>query len=839
MSIDRRVGMPYVPIDLTGVCNVGLESLGDGVEAPLGRQLFHGLPFEIGSDRSRCFVAPRPGAVVEIQVDRVARFVIIAHRLVEPSDIGNVIATYEFAFADGNIVRVPIRARFEIAAVPDEAEIAASPPSGTWGQLPFSARSDRPVGLHPRDEGPWDSAGRRQADVSSADVVPLGYFLWTWENPEPASPVSALRIHLTSSAFIVAAVTVSDEDEYPFARDGARPVHVLVEDGGAALPGITVDRGVAGFVQRASTRSVDEYLADELAGWGESQAGEKACAGYVKLSAVPSATIQVESETASASVGWGELQRRGVLQREGLTIRVLEPARNWVRTTVVDDESGEPIPARVHFRSPEGVPYQPHGHHAHVNGDRETWHIDVGGDVRLGGSTYAYVDGRCEGWLPRGEVVVDVAQGFEYEPLREVIRIEPGQQELTLRLKRWIDLNAEGWYSGDSHVHFLSSVGSQVEAQAEGLNVVNLLLSQWGSLFTSSEEFTGEPLVSRDGKTIVCASQENRQHFLGHLTLLGLKRPVMPWASDGPPEAEVGGTLEVTLAHWADECHRQGGTVVLPHLPVPNGEPAALIATGRIDAVEFLVQSDYVHSEYYRYLNCGYRLPLVAGTDKMSSDVPVGLYRTYVRIPHDEEFTYESWCRNLRAGRTFITAGPIIDLQVDGATCGDTVMLPRGGGTVEVHASAESIFPLHTLQLIDRGRVVASADSATGTRRLELRERIRVTENAWLAARAGGPDYQIGLRHRDVWQRGVMAHTSPVYLHCDEAPSLVDGETINYMLTLIDGSLTHIRGGTLQFPPGSTTHWHGRDDHLRVLEEPFLQAREELHRLLHRLGLPH
>ena len=114
-----------------------------------------------------------------------------------------------------------------------------------------------------------------------------------------------------------------------------------------------------------------------------------------------------------------------------------------------------------------------------------------------------------------------------------------------------------------------------------------------------------------------------------------------------------------------------------------------------------------------------------------------------------------------------------------------------------------------------------------------------MTENSWFAARAGGPDYKIELRHRDVWQRGVMAHTSPVYLNCDEAAQLVDAETIEYMLTLIDGSLTHIRGGTLQFPPGTTTHWHGRDDHLRVLEEPFSRAREELHRLLHRLGLPH
>ena len=64
-----------------------------------------------------------------------------------------------------------------------------------------------------------------------------------------------------------------------------------------------------------------------------------------------------------------------------------------------------------------------------------------------------------------------------------------------------------------------------------------------------------------------------------------------------------------------------------------------------------LAHSDDAMLEYYRYLNSGYRLPLVGGTDKMSSAVPVGLYRTYARL--DEEFSYEAWCRAVRSGRTF------------------------------------------------------------------------------------------------------------------------------------------------------------------------------------------
>ncbi len=87
-----------------------------------------------------------------------------------------------------------------------------------------------------------------------------------------------------------------------------------------------------------------------------------------------------------------------------MRVELVEPGKNWVHVKVLDDDTGVPVPCRVHFRSPDGVPYQPHGHHNHVNSNLDTWHIDVGGDVRLGQITYAYIDGACQGWLPRGEV---------------------------------------------------------------------------------------------------------------------------------------------------------------------------------------------------------------------------------------------------------------------------------------------------------------------------------------------------------------------------------------------------------------------------------------------------
>jgi len=54
--------------------------------------------------------------------------------------------------------------------------------------------------------------------------------------------------------------------------------------------------------------------------------------------------------------------------------------------------------------------------------------------------------------------------------------------------------------------------------------------------------------------------------------------------------------------------------------------------------------------EYYRYLNDGYQLPLVAGTDKMASGVPVGMYRTYAHLGTDTAFSFEAWTRAVREG---------------------------------------------------------------------------------------------------------------------------------------------------------------------------------------------
>jgi hypothetical protein len=439
----------YEPIELGSTCNAGVDIVGDGAaDVPLGRVSLRGLPFLIHEQRDRCFIAPREP--VSVDIGRPARRVIIAHRLLEPGApaghaVGRTVARYTFHLSGGEVVQVPIRERFEIQIVPPE-----------WGREPFLAVTDTHDGNLPRFEGKWSEAGYRLTEHGRGRAS--AFYLWCWENPYPHQVIERLTIDPAGPPFLVAGVTLSNADEHPFVRTASRPVRLVSTDAGGDGPfDLEVDRGVATYPQPLPG-------ADDRPGWGVAGAQD----AYAAIAALPSATVVVrQGGEKLGQVRWGDVERDGTASGERVRVELADPGRNWVHVRVVDDASGKTVPCRVHFRAPDGVPYQPHGHHNHVAQNLGSWHYDVGGDTRLGQQTYAYIDGTCQGWLPRGEVVVDVARGFEYAPLRETVRLEPGQRELTLRIKRMADMAGEGWWSGDSHVHFLSTAGAQLEQQGD------------------------------------------------------------------------------------------------------------------------------------------------------------------------------------------------------------------------------------------------------------------------------------------------------------------------------------------------------------------------------------
>ena len=157
----------YEPVDLSAACNAGVEVLGDEPgDVPLGRVDLRGLPFLIGSEppsAERCFLLPV--APASAGIGRLARRVIVAHRLLEPGApaghaVGQIVAEYVFHLAGGEVVTAPIRERFEIQVVPP-----------AWGRQPFLAVADTENYKLPRFEGRWSESGMRLAEHANLEPI--------------------------------------------------------------------------------------------------------------------------------------------------------------------------------------------------------------------------------------------------------------------------------------------------------------------------------------------------------------------------------------------------------------------------------------------------------------------------------------------------------------------------------------------------------------------------------------------------------------------------------------------------------------------------------------------
>jgi hypothetical protein len=453
---------------------------------------------------------------------------------------------------------------------------------------------------------------------------------------------------------------------------------------------------------------------------------------------------------------------------------------------------GSPSAARVRVVARDGRSLPPRGHRTEVNpGIAE----DSGAGVVLDGATYAYVESTFAVDVPREGAVIEVVRGPQVPPVtRSISASDVVAGALRIDLGPAVAPQVGRWVCGDTHVHFLAPSTALLQARAEGVNVVHLLATQWGDLHTSTTDLGGH-LLSAEGDHAVWVGSENRQNLLGHVGLVGTPSAVLPFASGGPPEGPIGAPVTHLMADWLARCREQGGLAIGAHFPLPMAEIVADIEAGLIDALELQCFDETLKSppiaEWYRYLDAGYRLPFVGGTDKMSAEVPLGQVRTWARLGDGEALTFEAWASALRAGRTFVSSGPIIELRVDGVEPGGTLEL-SARGTVEVEAIARAAQPIISgLEIVLDGQVVAAvgasgppmgvAEGARAVSDLALREHVRVERSGWIAARSRSP-YAIGSAFASV----MAAHTSAVYLDVAGHPRRI--ADLDLPMTLVDGT---------------------------------------------------
>ena len=446
-----------------------------------------------------------------------------------------------------------------------------------------------------------------------------------------------------------------------------------------------------------------------------------------------------------------------------------------VEFSLRDVETGEPVSARIHIVDNNGEYWPPRGHQKFISTSvRES----VGGDVEIAGRTYAYVKPDFTVDLVPGSYEIRAAKGMEYVPLKSKLIVGPDENApVVLNFRRWIDLEKDGWYAGDTHTHFLGDHNALLEAEAEGLNIISVLATKWDQLITDVEKVTGGPSpVSKNGH-IVYFNEETRHNFLGHTILHPIKEPIYPLTWGGHPEGVRDGGDYPAMAHQADKAHAQGGIVTWAHLNdnYAIGELAIDVALGKIDSVDLFMARDPFRSRmqddnipsnverWYMLLNTGARVTATAGTDKMANGMVTGAVRTYAYLG-DKKLTYSAWAEAIKEGQTFVTAGPMLEFMANGAPIGSELELVSGD-KVKLEATVRAPhdrFPWERFEIVQNGKVIASITNESGKDTLTLKKTVRVGGSAWFAARIYVPS-----PHEIVLEGSAhppVAHTSPIYV---------------------------------------------------------------------------
>lgn len=459
-----------------------------------------------------------------------------------------------------------------------------------------------------------------------------------------------------------------------------------------------------------------------------------------------------------------------------------------VHVRVNDAATGQPTPCRVRFTGPDGKYYAPFGRLTEFAVDMA---VDVGGNLLLGNKQYAHIDGTCEIQLPAGvPLTIEITKGPEYRPLRSQFTLPPGKLALRFELERWIDLRAQGWYSGDVRSHFLTPHAALLEAAAEDVAVVNLLLwecrifgeagRQYPSIL-NIEAFSGQrPALEMPGHLVV-VNTLNIHPALGRLILLNCHRIVYPLTC-GSPE----GQDDWALADWCAQCHRKGGLVVGDNFfghceGHPHGELLADLILGKIDALlmgdlenpeaDAKFGQESVLKEWYGLLDCGFHVPVVGGSGKDCNLCPLGCTRTYARLAPGEEFNYKSWIEAVRAGRTFVTNGPLLSFRINDQNPGAVIELPSSDAAVRVRAEARSLVPFCKLRVVANGAVVASAEPTGSPLSATVEADVALPEGGWLTAQCWGA-------WDEALEGWIGAQSSPIYVSVKGRQRQPDPRTI-------------------------------------------------------------
>ncbi|MEN1727907.1 MAG: CehA/McbA family metallohydrolase [Pseudomonadota bacterium] len=419
---------------------------------------------------------------------------------------------------------------------------------------------------------------------------------------------------------------------------------------------------------------------------------------------------------------------------------------------------------------------------------------------------FFYSSGFIEIVAPAGPVTVTAVQGFETAATTQTFEIRANETTaVNITLGRLWDASELGWYSADTHFHLnyggpyrLDPEDIVTDLRAEGLDLGIPLLANLHNRFLQQDLWGWQ----RSEPPLIIFGQEVRSHFLGHVGLFGMDDLFWPWIWG--PYYEIysdDDRLNAEALRHARDGGGLGGYVHPVAIQNPlttdtaGSVPIAFVADavqGEVDLIELAcLWTDEIGTGavWHQVLNLGIPLAATGGSDVMNNyyrTMPVGATRVYVKP--EGEFTQASFQNALRAGRSVISNGPMLDFQIAGSGPGE-VITPSDDAvawTLTVH----SVLPLELIEFFVNGERINTIESAGGATQTYSGQ-LRLPSGGWVTARVTGVN--TGWPAHDSY---LYAETSPIWIgevgSTDPDAAAASASTL---MMLLDNAQQRLRDG--------------------------------------------
>jgi hypothetical protein len=388
----------------------------------------------------------------------------------------------------------------------------------------------------------------------------------------------------------------------------------------------------------------------------------------------------------------------------------IAPARGatgQLEVIAIDKDTGKPVACRMHLAGPNN------------NKPRKAdkapfWH------------DHFVFPGKILLKLPLGNYSFVMERGLEYldQNGRFTLNVFADDSK-QIELRRFVDMSAEGWWSGDLDVR--RPVGDiELLMSADDLHVAEVISwtnekSQWSEKKTPPKQ----ALVRFDNNRYYHLMAGSVSRLGGEVLLFNLPNTLKIPGGEGeyPPlakhiqeaknQAEV--WVDVSRPFWWDlpllVALKQVDSIQVAHSDICRDTVVAHEIGGKPrDMIHYPnpygnpLWSQYI---YFQLLECGLRIPPSAGSGSGTAPNPVGYNRMYVHV--DGDFTYEKWWQNFRAGQVVITNGPLMRPTVNGELPGHVFQVEAGKQfDCEIGLTLSTREPISYLEIIKDGQIAHS-----------------------------------------------------------------------------------------------------------------------------------